>query len=124
MNNVDEAFEIVKKHYQKEHEQNKARVKYGIFVFLLVPITFLILMFLVDSSKIVFLVLWIVSLFAISVYLIAVEYKDYMMRKDLKDVLDLDDDNSLVDDPKIVNIAKEVTYSILNERNSDDEDDI
>ncbi len=124
MNNVDEAFEIVKKHYQKEHEQNKARVKYGIFVFLLVPITFLILMFLVDSSKIVFLVLWIVSLFAISVYLIAVEYKDYMMRKDLKDVLDLDDDNSLVDDPKIVNIAKEVTYSILNERNTDDEDDI
>ena len=92
---------------------------------MLVPITFLILMFLVDSSKIVFLVLWIVSLFIISVYLISVEYKDYMMWKDLKDVLDIDDDEKhLVDRPKIVSIAKEVTHNILSERNNDNEDDI
>ncbi len=125
MDDKDKAFELIRNHYKKEHAGNKARVKYGIFVLWLVPITFLILMFLVDSSKIVFLVLWIVSLFIISVYLISVEYKDYMMWKDLKDVLDIDDDEAhLVDRPKIVSIAKEVTHNILSERNNDHEDDI
>ena len=40
---------------------------------LIIPLVFLILMFSLDS-KLVFLVLWIVSLIDLSVYLIVVEY--------------------------------------------------
>ena len=38
---------------------------------------FLILLFWTDSNKVVFLILWIVSLFALATYLILVEYVDY-----------------------------------------------
>ena len=38
-------------------------------------------LFITDSSKIIFLVLWIASLFGIAIYLIGVEYVDYKSRK-------------------------------------------
>lgn len=49
------------------------RIKYGFLCMLIIPLVFLILMFSLDS-KLVFLVLWIVSLIALSLYLIVVEY--------------------------------------------------
>jgi hypothetical protein len=42
-----------------------------------------VLLFLTNSSKIIFLVLWIVSLFLIAVYLIYVEYADYKIQEQL-----------------------------------------
>ena len=39
-----------------------------------------------DSSKIIFLVLWIVSLFAIAVYLIGVEYVDYKLQEKMNEI--------------------------------------
>ena len=105
----NEALKLLQNHYDREHQNNKAKIRYGIFVLIFVPIAFLILMFLVpDSSKIIFLVLWIVSLFAISAYLIAAEYADYNMWKEMKDVLDLDENECLIDDPAILLKAKEL----------------
>lgn len=49
------------------------RIKYGFLCMLIIPLIFLILMFSLDS-KLVFLILWIVSLIALSLYLIVVEY--------------------------------------------------
>lgn len=49
------------------------RIKYGFLCMLIIPLVFLILMFSLDS-KLVFLILWIVSLIALSLYLIVVEY--------------------------------------------------
>ncbi len=55
-------------------EQNYSkRIKYGFLCMLIIPLIFLILMFSLDS-KLVFLILWIVSLIALSLYLIVVEY--------------------------------------------------
>ena len=65
--------------YEKTiHEQNQKRIKIGLRCIYIIPLFFLVLLMIVpDSSKIIFLVLWIVSLFAIAVYLIGVEYVDY-----------------------------------------------
>lgn len=49
------------------------RVRYGFIGMLVIPLIFLLLMFSLDS-KLVFLVLWIVSLIALSLYLIVMEY--------------------------------------------------
>lgn len=49
------------------------RIKYGFLCMLIIPLIFLILMFSLDS-KLVFLILWIVSLIVLSLYLIVVEY--------------------------------------------------
>lgn len=49
------------------------RVRHGFISMLVIPLIFLLLMFSLDS-KLVFLVLWIVSLIALSLYLICMEY--------------------------------------------------
>ena len=55
-------------------EKNYRRmVRYGFLAIALIPLIFLILMFSLES-KIVFLTLWIISIIAISVWLIVIEY--------------------------------------------------
>ena len=53
---------------------------------LLVPLAFLVLLFLSDGSRVIFLLLWIVSMFGIAAYLIAVEYVDYEMQNKVKKI--------------------------------------
>jgi hypothetical protein len=66
---------------QAAHKKNQNRIKWGIRCVVLIPIIFLILMFTMESSKYVFLVLWVASLFVISTYLIYVEYADYKVQE-------------------------------------------
>ena len=48
-------------------------IRFGFLGMIIIPLIFLILMFSLES-KLVFLVLWIVSLIALALYLICVEY--------------------------------------------------
>ena len=74
--------------YEKTiHEQNQKRIKIGLRCIYIIPLVFLVLLMIVpDSSKIIFLVLWIVSLFAIAVYLIGVEYVDYKLQEKMNEI--------------------------------------
>ena len=73
--------------YEKTiHEQNQKRIKIGLRCIYIIPLFFLVLMIVPDSSKIIFLVLWIVSLFAIAVYLIGVEYVDYKLQEKMNEI--------------------------------------
>jgi vacuolar-type H+-ATPase subunit I/STV1 len=45
-----------------------------------------------NSDRVVFMILWVVGMFAISVYLISVEYLDDSIRKTLEDVSDREAD--------------------------------
>lgn len=74
--------------YEKNiHEQNQKRIKIGLRCIYIIPLFFLVLLMIVpDSSKIIFLVLWIVSLFAIAVYLIGVEYVDYKLQEKMNEI--------------------------------------
>lgn len=62
------------------HAQNLKRIHIGLLCVLIIPMIFLALMFITDSNKVIWLILWIVSLFAISAYLIIVEYGDYNLQ--------------------------------------------
>ena len=98
--NIDTAaksVDMIKDYYYREHKRNKDRIKYGIIAMLVIPIIFLTLLFVVNSSKVIFLVMWIASLFIISGYLIAIEYKDYNMTENLKDIVGNEYDDSLID---------------------------
>lgn len=63
------------------HADNVRKLKAGIKCIFTVPACFLILLFFTNSSKIIFLVLWIASLFLIAAYLIHVEYSDYKIQE-------------------------------------------
>ena len=66
------------------HNGNQRRIRKGMLSLLLVPLVFLVLLFLSEGSRAIFLLLWIVSMFGIAAYLIAVEYIDYEMQNKVK----------------------------------------
>ena len=108
----EQSFEKIMEYENKIHEKNQQRIKIGIRLVIIIPLIFLTVMFKLDSSKVVFLVLWIVSLFAISLYLIVVEYMDYQMQEKLKELGFKDEDadiRGLIDDNLVVEKVIEST---------------
>ena len=84
--NNNEMYKKILEYEKSIHEKNQKRIKVGIRLVLLIPLIFLIIMFRMESSKVVFLVLWIVSLFGLCIYLVAVEYMDYKMQLKLEEL--------------------------------------
>ena len=79
------AFEKYKDYQQQLHEKNQKKIQVGLKVNILLPLIFLGLSFFVQGSKLVFLILWIVSLFGIASYLVYVEFTDYNLQEQLKE---------------------------------------
>ena len=67
------------------HLKNQKKIRVGLKINLLLPLIFLALSFFSDRSKLVFLVLWIVTLFGIAFYLLYVEYMDFKLQKQWKE---------------------------------------
>lgn len=66
---------------EEMHQNNVRRTRTALKSLLIIPTIFLILLFLTNSSKTIFLVLWIVSMFVIASVLIVIEYQDYRLQK-------------------------------------------
>lgn len=104
-----ESYEKIMQYQRGLHEKNQMRIKIGIKLVIIIPLIFLIVMFKQDSSKVIFLILWIVSLFVISAYLITVEYMDYQVQLKLNEWGISDNGeikNLLTDDSKVEQIIR------------------
>ncbi len=77
---------------QQVHLKNQKKIRVGLKVNIILPLIFLAICFLSNRSKLVFLVLWIVSLFGISFYLLYVEYMDFKLQEQLKNLGIIDED--------------------------------
>lgn len=88
--NNNEKYEEFYKNYLQEqrhtHGQNQKKIRVGLKVNIFLPLVFLFLSFLTHSSKLIFLILWIVSLFGIAFYLMYVEFTDHKMQKRLQEI--------------------------------------
>lgn len=73
-------FKKLQEQYGEFSRKRPQYIKYGLLSIFIIPIVFLVLMFSLES-KLIFLVLWIISLIACAVFLIVVEYKDYWYRQ-------------------------------------------
>ncbi len=71
---------------QSIHTKNQERIRIGLKINILLPLVFLILSFAISSAKLVFLILWIISLFGIAGYLMYVEYSDYKLMNQMADI--------------------------------------
>ena len=80
-----EVFSKFVDYQQSVHLANQKRIQVGLKVNILLPLVFLVLSFAISSAKLVFLILWIISLFGIAGYLIYVEYSDYKMMQQLEE---------------------------------------
>lgn len=98
---LKEMYDKLMNYEQMLHEKNQKRIKVGIMCIYIIPAFFLLLLFLTggSSSKIIFLVLWIASLFIIAIYLICVEYIDYNLQEKMNEIQGQDSSqiNSLID---------------------------
>lgn len=70
------------------HESNKKRIRRGIAVLVLLPFVLEFIRWATDSDKVVFLIVWILIMFALSAYLISIEYLDSSIEKTLREVTD------------------------------------
>ena len=73
------------------HRANQRRIRSGMWALLAVTMGLMILMFLASGNKVFTLMLWILSMFAVAAYLIAVEYMDYELQKKLRDIAQLEE---------------------------------
>lgn len=74
------------------HRANQRRIRNGMWTLLAVTVGLMLLMFLADGNKVFTLVLWIVSMFGVAAYLIAVEYMDYELQKKLRTITKMKED--------------------------------
>ena len=68
------------------HDRNKRRIKYGSLGYLILPVVLFLIRWITDSDKVVFLIIWIIGVFILSIYLIGVEYLDASIQKKLKEM--------------------------------------
>lgn len=76
-------FQQLVKEEEQLHMENQKRIRAGIQCLIWIPMIFFVLLFLTDSEKVIFLVLWVVSLFVIASYLIYIEYIDFQAQERL-----------------------------------------
>ena len=64
----------------------------------------MLLMFLAGGNKVFTLMLWILSMFAVAAYLIAVEYADYELQKKLENITQMEQESlgTLLELPELV----------------------
>ncbi len=99
---------------QNLHQQNQKRIRVGLKINIILPLFFLILSFAISEGKLVFLLLWIISLFGIATYLIYVEYSDYKMLEQLKE-LGVDED-ALREDVNLIGEGVQQAESNITEK--------
>ena len=84
----EKLYDMLLGYEQEIHKKNQKRIRIGLRCLIIIPLIFLALLFWTESSKIVFLILWIVSLFLLAAYLILVEYMDYNLQEKLSEIND------------------------------------
>lgn len=75
------------------HRSNRRRIRIGMRMLLAVTLGLMLLMFLAEGNKVFTLMLWILSMFAVAAYLIAVEYADYELQKKLEEITQMEQES-------------------------------
>ena len=85
------------------HANNKKRIRVGLILLGLLPVILIIIRLLTDSDRVVFLIIWVLCMFAICTYLISIEFIDDSLRKTLEEVTEREADfGELIPDSEAV----------------------
>ena len=95
------------------HERDKKIIKYGTIGLIVLPAILFFLRWMTDSDKVVCLLLWVFCLFALAIFLIAVEYLDHIVQKALHEITDNEEEfDGLIPPPE------QVREKLIERRNS------
>lgn len=76
------------RHINEFHERNRKRVRVSGILLVLLPVVLGLIRWLTDSDKSFFLFIWVICMFALSAYLVSVEYMDQTVREKWKEATD------------------------------------
>ena len=68
------------------HESNKRKIRNGLIQLGVFTVLMILIRLITHSDRVVFMIIWVIGMFAISIYLIGVEYLDDAVRKTLEEV--------------------------------------
>lgn len=117
-NNTDVLYGKLLMYAEQLHQGNKRRIRHGLISLFVIPFVLLIVMLLTDSSRIVFLLVWIFCMFIVAAFLIFIAYFDNQLQATLNELsrCELGEFDSLIN----VNVKRRPLRHEL--RRSDEED--
>lgn len=68
------------------HQGNKRRIRHALISLFVIPAVLLVIMLLTDSSRIVFLLIWIACMFVVAAFLIFIAYFDNQLQATLNEL--------------------------------------
>ncbi len=74
------------------HAGNKKRIRIGLIGLVVFTVLMVFIRWLTESDRVVFLLIWILGMFAISIYLIGIEYLDSTIQETLTEVTEREAD--------------------------------
>ena len=84
--NYEELYERLLDRGTALHSSNRKRIRIGLIFLAVFSVAMILIRWLTDSDRVVFLVIWVIGMFAISIYLIGIEYIDNSVQKTLEEV--------------------------------------
>lgn len=85
-NNTDVLYGKLLMYAEQLHQDNKRRIRHGLISLFVIPFVLLIIMLLTDSSRIVFLLIWIFCMFIVAAFLIFIAYFDNQLQATLNEL--------------------------------------
>lgn len=83
----DSHYENLVTYAEELHEKNRKRVRVSGILMILLPVVLGMIRWLTDSDKTVFLIIWVICMFVLSIYLVSVEYLDHLLARKLNEFL-------------------------------------
>lgn len=85
-NNTDVLYGKLLMYAEQRHQDNKRRIRHGLISLFVIPFVLLVIMLLTDSSRIVFLLVWIFCMFIVAAFLIFIAYFDNQLQATLNEL--------------------------------------
>lgn len=82
-NRYEKLYTQLLTYVEQLHQSNKRRIRRGLISLIALPVLLIVLLLMTDSSRVVFLIIWIIAMFLVAAYLISIEYLDDHIQKKL-----------------------------------------
>ena len=90
--NYHEMYDRLVEEVTALHQANQRRIHKGLWGMIIVLVLYLVLLFVTKGSKVIILLLWIMTMFALAAYLISLEYLNFELEKKLRHITQMEHD--------------------------------
>lgn len=85
-NSTDVLYGKLLMYAEQVHQGNKRRIRHGLVSLIVIPIVLMVVLLLTESSRIVFLLIWIACMFVVAAFLLYVAYSDWMLQSTINEL--------------------------------------